>query len=657
MNTDVWLESGGNLLRETLRQEARKWRQLHQPPATLEAWQECRRELLQKLREHAGSFPERVPLEVREYGALRQEGYRIVKLTYRSRPRMRVTANLYIPDGEGPFPGVLGVHGHTPKGKIDPGVAARGHTLAKEGFVVLMVDAFGAGERGTTPGEFEYHGGPIGSSLLAAGETLLGMQVYDNMRGIDLLQSLDCVDGERIGVTGASGGGNQTMWISAFDDRVKASVPVVSVGTFESYVTNPNCVCEVFPNGLTFMEEWAVLALVAPNALLLLNSLQDGPTFKVQEMIRSFNPAREVFRLYGIEEKFAYKAIDLPHGYHPEMRNHMLGWFKRWLKDEGAGWPGGIPDIPELPEKDLMCFPDAARPTDVPSIVEYATATGSEAKQAALASDNIDSDGKRSRLAELLRAPSEAPPASCGPIVVGSDGDRRFEKSAVETEPGVLLPCVRLLPSESCANGTTVIALHPESKAALPDMDCVADRLRQGAAVCLADLRNIGETCWDAGRIRPDHEASRAALWLGRTMLGDWVRDILALRSALIENAPDTRIELLAFGEPGLAALAVAALADGFERVTVSGVLATFVLEGVVPTHNMSIFVPNLLKWGDVSLIAALARCAVAIHAPVKPAGARLTADELAQWRAETVALAERLGNDLRIETAPGQLA
>lgn len=656
MNTDVWLEPGGDYLKEMLRQDARKWHLVHQPPASLEAWQEYRCELKQKLHAHAGSFPQPVPLDVREHGTLEQDGYRIVKLTYQSRADLRVTANLYVPDGDGPFPGVLGVHGHAPQGKIQPRIAARGHTLAKEGFVVLAVDAFGAGERGTHPGEFEYHGKQLGSSLMSIGETLLGMQVYDNMRGIDLLCGLDYVDADRIGVTGASGGGNQTMWIAAFDERVKAAVPVVSVGTFESYVTKPNCICEVFPYGLTFMEEWAVLALVAPNALLLLNSLQDGPTFCVQEMIRSFNAAREVYRLYGIEEKIAYKAIDLPHGYHPEMRSHMLGWLKHWLKGEGAGWHCAIPEVPELPEPDLMCFPGTSRPAEIKSIVNYTTLVGRQQKAALLDQKAaFDADEKRTALRQLLRIPDGPPCASCGPVVTEDAGDCIVEKFTVESSPGVLLPCVQLRP-QSDGNGTVVIAVHPDGKTALAEKQCLQALLAEGKTVCLADLRNIGETRWNQSRIHPDHDASRSALWLGRTMIGEWTTDLLAIRAALATGEPAAQFEVLAFGEPGLAALTTVALSDGFARATVAGLLSTYVLDDAIPTHSMCAFIPSILEWGDVSLIAALAKCPLTVHGLVRPAGRPLNTEELTAWREEVRAFIEALDRGAQVDIANGEL-
>src|SRR5262249_58308830 len=79
-----------------------------------------------------------------------------------------------------PTPAVLVVHGHWPIARRDPVVQARCLGLVKLGFIVLAVDAFGAGERFTTPAAGTYHGALYGSTLWPAGQTLLGCQVYDN---------------------------------------------------------------------------------------------------------------------------------------------------------------------------------------------------------------------------------------------------------------------------------------------------------------------------------------------------------------------------------------------------------------------------------------------------------------------------------------------
>ena len=198
---------------------------------------------------------------------LKRDGYRIEKLIFQSRPDVWVTANAYVPEkASGKVPAVLVVHGHWAGARRDPVVQARCLGLVKLGFFVLAVDAFGAGERHPHRSRGTYHGALMGSTLWPAGQSLLGMQVYDNRRAVDYLLSRPEVDGEQLGITGARGGGNQTMYAGALDERFSAVVPVCSVGNYQVYLQAACCVCEVLPGALHFTEEGDVLGLVAPRA-------------------------------------------------------------------------------------------------------------------------------------------------------------------------------------------------------------------------------------------------------------------------------------------------------------------------------------------------------------------------------------------------------
>lgn len=147
---------------------------------------------------------------------------------------------------------------------IDPHVQSRCIGLAKLGYVVLAVDAFGAGERAIKPEAGTYHGALLGASLWPAGTPLLGLQVYDNRRAVDYLISRPEVDPARLAITGASGGGNQTLYAGATDSRLAAVVPVCGIGTYQSYVRTACCVCEVNIGGLTYATTGDLLAMVAP---------------------------------------------------------------------------------------------------------------------------------------------------------------------------------------------------------------------------------------------------------------------------------------------------------------------------------------------------------------------------------------------------------
>src|SRR5690606_36699493 len=186
--------------------------------------------------------------------------------------------------------------------------------------------------------------------LLNIGESLMGMQITNKIRGSALLQSLPYVDAEKIGATGASGGGNQTMWLGAVDERVKAAMPVVSVDTFNSYVMGHNCVCEVLPNGLAFTGEWGVLSLVAPRAMRMCNHKQESnPTFFPAEMLQSFAKALPVFGCYGAEMNIDSQLFDRPHGYYPADREALLGLMDLHLKGDGDRIPRKENSLEPLP--------------------------------------------------------------------------------------------------------------------------------------------------------------------------------------------------------------------------------------------------------------------------------------------------------------------
>ncbi len=646
MNLTVCQESLAPLLTESLRQEACRWHHRHQPPTSLADWRRRRTRLLAAIRARAGTFPPPPPLALEVHRTLPCDGYDLRLVSYQSRPGLRVTAHLAVPAGRGPFPAVINLHGHWKEGKISRRVQERLHVLARDGFVALTVDAFGAGERGTVPGRFEYHGGGIGASLFDLGESLLGMQVYDNRRAVDLLATLDGVRPDAIGVTGASGGGNQTMWLAALDPRIKAAVPVVSVGTFESYVMRSNCMCEVLPDGLSVLEEWAILGLVAPNALLLLNSLRDGPTFCVPEMIRSFLGAREVYRLYGAADRIAYQAIDLPHGYWPEMQRAMLGWFRCWLKGEGSGRPCDLPSITTLPEQEVLCFPTGRRPRAVASIVEYA---GRAARR--LAATRVRPRSRAAlaaRLRQVLRPP--ALPARLGlsaPVAAAADG-LALRRWTLDSPAGGLLPVVEI--AGHGPGRDVILAVHPLGKQSLADTGWVRRARRAGATLLCADLGGTGESASPGNTPHGAlHDQLRACYWLGRTVLGDWTAELLALARLARAARPGARLRLAAFGETGLAALAAAALGRGWAEVTVTDLPGTWAAGADAPRLPLAMHVPGILAWGDVALLAALVPCPLHLVNPVHADGTPYRAAARRALAREIAGLARRLGGPGRV--------
>ena len=249
-----------------VKQQAAIMRANDNAPGTVEDWQKTRTDLRDLLLKAWGGFPaEPCPLEARKLGEIVRDGYRVEKIVFQTMPGVWMTANAYVPDGkpEQTFPAVLCVHGHWAGAKQDPVVQSRCIGLAKLGFFVLCVDAFGAGERAIGEALGEYHGEMTGATLLLLGRPLSGIQVYENMRAVDYLQSRPEVDPSRLGVTGASGGGNQSMYAGAYDERFRCVVPTCSVGNYQAYLSAACCMCEVVPGILQRHEEGHVLGLAA----------------------------------------------------------------------------------------------------------------------------------------------------------------------------------------------------------------------------------------------------------------------------------------------------------------------------------------------------------------------------------------------------------
>ena len=632
--------SGGNadLLNSKLRKEAAYKFALHQLPETKEKWEEYRTQLKDRIITITGALTDQeLPLDTKVTRTIDMEGYKIENIAFQTRPGVYATANLFIPDGEGPFPAAIVMMGHSTNGRLSDTYQTISHILALNGYVSLSIDPWGAGERTTTHGTFEYHGANLGASLMNIGESLMGVQITDNMRGVDLLASLPYVDPQKIGATGTSGGGNQTMWLAAMDSRIKAAVPVTSVGTFESYIMESNCICESLVDGLTFTEEAGVLALTAPNALALYSGLKEGNSaFYPSEMLRSYNNAKHVFELYGVGENLNNKVLDLPHGYSPEMRHNMIGWFNLHLKGEGTGEP--VPDVPfELvSEDDLMTFPRGKRDNqNVYSTETFCKSRGDELRAEFLNKSRFNTSQKKEELRKILRinAGSKFKEAHKYAVVDG------WERYALETSDKKLIPLLHKAPRNN--TGEYVILADPEGKNNI-SAELIKGLERQGKGLILVDLEGTGEITpsvpHSIDKRNKFHTLSRAELWLGRTLLGEWVNelDMVSAFAASEFNARNVTID--GSKEFGLAALFLAALDEGkADKVVVRNAPLSYQFDTAenIDYFSMGIHLPGILKWGDISLAAGLSGKEVEFRNPVTMSGHAVDEEQMKSYRVE----------------------
>jgi len=619
-------EEAPNAFLQFVKKRAAALRVTDRTPATLAEWQAQRAMIRKKLLQAWGGFPEKkCELKPRILGTEKRDDYRVERIIFQTMPGVWMTANAYVPDGPGRRPAVLCVHGHWSGAKQDRTVQARCIGLAKLGFFALAVDAFGAGERGIGKALGEYHGEMVAATLWPIGKPLSGLQVYENMRALDYLLTRKEVDGERLGITGTSGGGNQTMYAGAWDERFKAVVPVCSVGNYQAYLGVACCMCEVVPGALRFTEEWGVLSLTAPRALMVINATQDGIQFSVGEAKKSLALTRPIYALHGKPNSVKHLPVESKHDYNEPMREAMYGWMTLHLNGEGDGAPIDEPKIKTVDPEKLRCFPGQTRLDDWLTIPQFAAREGrrlvKQLEQSNWA-DDLDEvrhaldvhvlGGTKPRLTRLLKDGSESP----------------THRINFSPEPGIRLTAAETLGEASRKKGR-VIFLSLDGEVKLTENKLAAALQQSGHTVLSLSLRATGQHAYarDAIRRAPDHNTAEWSLWLGQPLLGQWVRDL----RTLLDQLGTEPVTVVGDGPAGVVALCAAALDERIAHTVTVGSLASYISDVPYTNQRLGLMAPNMLREvGDIPHLATLiAPRRLTISGAVHGNGNVLTAEEL----------------------------
>lgn len=592
-----------------IRAAADELRKEDRAPKSLAEWGTWRARLRKNLLAAWGGFPaEPAPLEPKKLGEIQCDGYRIEKIVFQTRQDVWMPANLYLPDKSGKLPTVLNVHGHWPGAKQDEHLQARCAGLAQHGFVAMAVDAFGAGERAVGTKLGEYHGEMTAATLWPTGLALSGLQVYENMRAVDYLLTRAEVDGAALGITGASGGGNQTMYAGAYDDRFKAVVPVCSVGNYRAYLGAACCMCEVVPGALTFTEEWGLLAIVAPRALMVINASRDAVQFSIMEAKKSLALASQVFELAGKPKNVRHTTFDSPHDYSKPMREAMYGWMTLHLKGEGDGSPIAEREQKLLNPEELRCYPGESRQADYLTIPRFAAREAREILKRKPTPDHLDFWKSEAFMMRegLQRVLGADPPPTPLNLTVDrmQNGDRWL---LFDTEPNVRITALRR-PADS---KRWVILVDHAGVDKAAGSDHAAELRAAGWNVVCVDLRACNRTAvtGDAIGNAPDHNSAEWSMWIGRPLLGQWAYDVRRTAAALlasIEGVPD-ELAVVGVGTGGLVALVAAAQDEALVRVGITDSLSSYVSEMPYQGQRLGLMAPSILRQvGDVAHLASL---------------------------------------------------
>ena len=317
---------------------------LFSTPSSRSAWEQRKKELRQQILFSAGLWPmpKKCALNPRVTGRIDAPDYTIENVAIETLPGFYLCGNLYKPKGRiGRVPGIVNPHGHWVNGRLEiepdvpiaapppappaPGsgnLVSIGVNLARQGFVVFAYDAVGYND--TRQVDHKFANG-LQPWLWNVSE--MGLQLWNSIRVVDFLQSLPEVDKNRIGATGASGGGSQTFLLTAVDDRIKAAVPVNMVSAY----MQGGCLCENGPGLRVGTDNVEIAATFAPKPLLMVAATGDWTKNNPTE---EWPAVRRVYDLYDAGDRTAVKQFNYQHNYNVESREAMYAWFGRWLLND-----------------------------------------------------------------------------------------------------------------------------------------------------------------------------------------------------------------------------------------------------------------------------------------------------------------------------------
>lgn len=310
-----------------------------QPVKTIDDWLIRRRHIQRHLESVMGQLPgplQRAPLDVKVTEDTKVGSIIRRKLTFQSDPTSRVPAYLFIPEHavNAKLPAVLCLQQTTNAGKSEPAGLAGDSSLhyalhlAQRGYVTLAPDY-------PSFGEYKHDFGP--SSGYASGSM---KAVWDNIRAVDLLQSLPMVDGERLGCIGHSLGGHNTMFTAVFEDRLKVLVSNCGFCTFQKddvpSWTGPRYmprIKSVFHDDATkvpfdFPE---LIACFAPRPFLALAAEGDSD-FRIDGVRDCVTAARPIYELLGQKDALEESYYPGPHAFPEAARKRAYEFLDKHLK-------------------------------------------------------------------------------------------------------------------------------------------------------------------------------------------------------------------------------------------------------------------------------------------------------------------------------------
>jgi dienelactone hydrolase len=561
-------------LQRQAQQQFDRWQQQYEQLKTPEQIAAYQKKLREQFLAAIGGLPARTPLHPKVTGIVRRDGYRVEKVIFESQPKFYVTALLFLPEAgkfTPPFPGVIVPCGHAGEAKAYESYQTMGAFLALNGMAALVFDPIDQGERSQMPAALPNLWGTAAHTTLGVGSILLGrntarFEIWDGMRAIDYLQSRPEIDPNRIGCTGNSGGGTQTSYLMALDDRIRAAAPSCYITGFRALLSTigpQDAEQNIFGQVAFGMDHADYLMMRAPASILLCTATQDF--FDIQGAWTSFRHAKRLYTRLGAPEQISLLENDAQHNYNRVQRQGVARWMARWLLRNDK--PIVEPNIKLLTDAEARCTPDGqvmhlegARSTyDLNR--DFGKELAGRRKQLWKKTPRADllEQVRRSAGVRHLAQLPEAGVEEHGTI---ARAGLSVQKMVVIPEEGIFLPALLFVPREN-PSGSALLYLHENGKGPDAGPGGPIEKLVQaGRAVLAVDLRGTGETQskagWGGDLFGSDTKDVLTAYLLGRSYVGMRAEDILTC-ARFLQRKFKGPVDMVAVGHVCVPALHAAA--------------------------------------------------------------------------------------------------
>ena len=552
-------------------------------------------------------LPEKTPLNAQVFGKIEHEDYTIEKVIIETYPGFFLGGNLYRPVGKsGRLPGVVNPHGHWRYGRLENqqlnSIPGRGISLARQGYVAFAYDMIGYND--TAPRIS--HRIPWGKRAHMWGAGILGTQLWNSIRAVDFIASLPGVDPERIGATGASGGGSQVFLLAAVDDRIKFSAPVNMI----SSIMQGGDFCENAPNLRLHTNNMEIGAMMAPRPMMMISATGDWTrnTPSVE-----YPAVKSIYKLYGAEDEVAEAQFDSPHNYHQDSREAVYAFFgKKVLGDDDASnfkeksfrldqlgsllsyWGRPAPETPKDTDsfiedriRDANAWIESLRPRDSASL-EKAREVFRKSLSLSIAARLPDANDLASDRTDTLRNGEV--------LAIGrrKEGDR--------------IPAVLLRPRRAHVSVAPTLIVHPEGTAwtlsSSESLDgMVRALLERGGSVAAIDVFQTARARDTRDIAGAGNSAERHFTTFNRTDSANRIQDVLTAITYFRTRFNAREINLVGIGEGGVWSLFARALADDGIRLIAD--LDQFDA-GSDAEFEEGLFIPHVRKAGDFRAASVL---------------------------------------------------